>query len=159
VNRKNLPAEEIALRLLARRDHSRQELRQKLLMRKVSPAEADAVLERLAAQGLVNDARYARRMAVHLSAEKLLGPRRIREHLARRGVSADLLGAAEEAAERETPPEKRVQKLAESKLKRRTLEELAPPEKRRLARFLYQRGFSWDDIQGFFHKAGGGFEE
>ena len=159
MNRKNHPAEEIALRLLARRDHSRKDLRQKLLIRKFSPAEADAVLGSLSARGFMDDARYARRMALHLSAEKLLGPRRVRETLARQGISAETLASAAEEAEREFPAEKRLRKLAETKLKRRAFGELSPPEQGKLARFFYQRGFSWEDIQGFFHNAGGWFEE
>ncbi len=157
---KNSPqAREIALRLLARRDHSRHELRQKLLIRKVPPAEADAVLQTLAASGLLDDERYARRAAFHLAAEKLLGPRRVREKLARKGIPPDLLAEAEKEAAREVSAEERLKKLARTKLKQRTLGDLSPSEQKKLARFLYQRGFSWGDIQEFFHKAGGWFEE
>jgi len=159
VNRKSPQAEEIAFRLLARRDHSLKELRQKLLIRKISSAEADAVLQRLAAGGLLDDGRYARKSAFHLSAEKLLGPRRVREELSRKGIAPELLAEAAKDAEREFPPEERLKRLAQSKLKQRTLSELSPPEQKKLARFLYQRGFFWGDIREFIHKAGGWFEE
>ena len=159
VKKESPPAEEIAFRLLARRDHSIKELRQKLLIRKISSAEADAVLQSLAAGGLLDDGRYARKSAIHLSAEKLLGPRRVREELARKGIAPELLDEAAKDAEREFPADERLQRLAQAKLKQRTLRELSPPEQKKLARFLYQRGFSWGDIREFFHKAGGWFEE
>lgn len=159
MKKKTRNAEEIALRLLARRDHSRRELRQKLLIRDISPAEADAVLGSLTTRGFLDDGRYAFRMTVHLSAEKLMGPRRVRETLARKGVPAELLAAAQEEADRELPPRERLQKLAEAKLKRRAPGDLNPGERRKWARFFYQRGFSWDDIREFFREAGGWLEE
>lgn len=144
---------------MARRDHSLKELRQKLLIRKISSAEADALLQRLYAKGLLDDERYARKLALHLTAEKLLGPRRVREKLARKGIAPELLAEAAKDAEREFLPDERLKRLAQTKLKQRTLRELSLPEQKKLARFLYQRGFSWGDIQEFFHKAGGWFEE
>ena len=147
------------MRLLTRRDHSLKELRQKLLTRKISCAEADAVLQDLSARGLLDDARYARKAAFHLGSEKLLGPRRIREKLTLKGIAPDLLEEAEKQAAQELPPKERLKRLAQMKLKQRTFRELTPPEQKRLARFLYQRGFSWGDIREFFYKAGGWFEE
>ena len=94
MNKKSPQAEETAFRLLARRDHSLKELRQKLLIRKISSAEADDVLQELSARGLLDDARYARKAAFHLGSEKLLGPRRIREKLTLKGIAPDLLADA-----------------------------------------------------------------
>lgn len=153
------PPKEIALRLLSRRDHSRQELRQKLLLRRIAPAEAEAVLGDLVARGVLDDARYARKAALYLGGEKLLGPRRVREKLSQKGIPPDFLAEAEKDAEREFPAEERLRSLARNKLKSRTLGELSPPEQGKLVRFLYQRGFSWGQIREFFYKAGGGFEE
>lgn len=159
VKKKSPQAEEIAFRLLARRDHSLKELRQKLLIRKISSAEADTVLRGLAARGLLDDGRYARKTAFHLSGEKLLGPRRVREELARKGIAPEVIGEVAKDAEREFPPDERLKRLTQTKLKQRTLSELSPPEQKKLARFLCQRGFSWGDIREIFHKAGGEFEE
>ena len=147
------------MRLLTRRDHSLKELRQKLLIRKISSAEADAVLQDLSARGLLDDARYARKAAFHLGSEKLLGPRRIREKLTLKGIAPDLLAEATREATRESPPEERLKRLTQIKLKQRLLSQLSFPEQKKLARFLYQRGFSWSDIREFFYKAGGWFEE
>jgi len=157
---KNRPqAQEIALRLLTRRDHSIKELRQKLLTRNIPPAEAEAVLLDLSARGLLDDARYARKLAFHLSAEKLLGPRRIREKMTLKGIPPDLFAEAEREAEREFPPGERLRRLVRTRLQQRTVKELTPPEQIKLGRFLYQRGFPWSDIQELFYRAGGWFEE
>ena len=45
------------------------------------------------------------------------------------------------------------------KLKGRNLEEIFPNERRRLANYLRQRGFLWEDIQEAFREAGGFTEE
>ena len=79
--------------------------------------------------------------------------------MTRKGIAPELLAEAAKDAEREFPPDERLKRLAQTKLKQRTLSELSLPEQKKLARFLYQRGFSWGDIQEFFHKAGGWFEE
>jgi len=48
-----------AVRLLARRDYSRAELRQRLIARGALPTETDAVLDELERAGYLSDARYA----------------------------------------------------------------------------------------------------
>lgn len=159
MKKKDSPAEEIAFRLLARRDHSRRELRRKLLLREISSAEADRAVEKLAAGGLLDDWRYARRLALHLGREKMLGPRRIREWLVRRGVPADLLAAAEKEAEREDPAADRLRRLAEARLRGRDPGSFSRREQEKWARFFHQRGFSWEEIRDLFAKTGGKFEE
>lgn len=52
-----------ALRLLARREHSRFELKQKLLLKKFPAALIDRVLDLLAAQGWQDDLRFAQMYA------------------------------------------------------------------------------------------------
>lgn len=78
-----------ALRLLARREHTRWELRRKLLKRKWDSGDVAAVLERLAREGLQSDRRFAE---AHLRGriERRYGPLRILAELRRRGVAAPL---------------------------------------------------------------------
>jgi SOS response regulatory protein OraA/RecX len=45
------------------------------------------------------------------------------------------------------------------KLKGRNPEEIFPKERRKLAGFLRQRGFSWEDIREAFQETGGFTEE
>ncbi len=77
-----------ALRLLARREHSRVELQRKLLSGEVDRAAVDAVLGDLEARGLLSDRRYAE-VTVHSKGARY-GIARIVQSLSRQGVDAEL---------------------------------------------------------------------
>jgi len=72
--------------LLARREHSRRELRTKLISRNYSPADVDAVLKQLVEEGLLSDERFAEAY-VASCLRKGHGPKRIRKELEERGVA------------------------------------------------------------------------
>ncbi len=152
-------ADSIALRLLSFRDHSRKELLQKLISRKISRSQAEEIVGRLERQGFLDDARYARRMMFHLSKEKLVGNQRIHQKLTQKGIPPDCIQRVMEEAEIELPSQERVYRLLQLKLKHRTLTDLSAQERKKLGFFLYQRGFSWSEIQEVFHLAGGLNEE
>ncbi len=78
-------AYEIAVRLLARREHSRHELRGKLRQRGVSGREVESVLETLATNGLQSDDRYTE-ICVRSRLRKGHGPLKIRAYLQSHGV-------------------------------------------------------------------------
>jgi regulatory protein len=151
--------EDIALRLLSFRDHSREELRQKLRARKIPLQEVEETLCRLEGHGFLDDLRYARRLAAHLSKDELLGPQRIRQKLIQKGIHADCIREVMEESEKELSTRDRVQKLLQIKLKNRTPAELSTQEKSQWSRFLYYRGFSWGDIHEAFQSTGGLAEE
>jgi regulatory protein len=151
--------EGVALRLLAQRDHSRKELRQKIIAKDYPPAEVDEVLERLAGKGYLDDARYARRWAVHLGKDRMLGPGCIAQKLLQKGISPHLVDEAVVDGERDFPATERLKILLQKKLRARTPADLSPLEIKKLSRFFYQRGFSWGDIQDIFHRVGGFTEE
>jgi regulatory protein len=75
-----------ALSLLARRAHTRSELRRKLLLRSVPEAEIEACLDALAARGWLNDAATAASLAASRSRSGR-GRTRIAAELASKGVS------------------------------------------------------------------------
>ena len=75
-----------AMDLLARREHSRRELRSKLISRNYPPADVDAVLDRLVEEGLLSDQRFAESY-VAACLRKGQGPKRIRKELEERGVA------------------------------------------------------------------------
>ena len=75
-----------AMDLLARREHSRRELRAKLIGRNYSPADVDDVLSQLIEEGLLSDKRFAEAF-VSSSLRKGHGPKRIRKELEERGVA------------------------------------------------------------------------
>jgi regulatory protein len=87
-----------ALRLLARREHTRKELYRKLRKRKWDSGKITSVLDRLANEDLQSDRRFAE---AHLRSriERRYGPLRIEGELIRRGVSAALAREVLDGAE------------------------------------------------------------
>ena len=89
------------LRLLARRAHSRLELRQKLHRRGYDPDEVEAALSRLAELGYVDDAAFARGLVLRRSGQR--GPRALAGELSARGIDragiAEALEGVDEEAE------------------------------------------------------------
>jgi len=85
-----------AMHLLARREHSVRELRNKLKRRFSDDAVIDAQISRLTEERLQSDARFAESYA-RQRADRGYGPVRLREELRERGVSeADVDVALEE---------------------------------------------------------------
>ena len=83
----------VATRALARREHSRRSLRERLLRARVSAEEADTVVEELVRLGLLDDARFARERA-RVLAERGKGDAAIRFELDREGVGEAEIEAA-----------------------------------------------------------------
>jgi len=152
-------AEESALRLLARRDHSREEMRRKLQARGFTPEEIEKALKWLEEREFLDDLRYAQKLAFSLAKEKLLGPQRIRQKLFQKGLPAGLVKEAVEKADETLAAGERLQIAMRMKLKGRSPEEIFPDERRKLAGYLRQRGFSWEDIREAFQETGGFTEE
>jgi len=134
-------AHRAALRALARRAHARHDLRRRLLQKQHPPAAVDGALERLAAQGLLDDAAFARDYA-GVKAARGRGPARLIKDLLAQGVER---GVAEEAvraalADEGVDADAAVRAVAEKRA--RQLAGLpAPVRKRRLVAFLARRGF------------------
>ena len=125
-----------AMELLVRREHSRRDLKRKLGLRGVAPAEADAAVEKLAGLGYQDDDRFAASFA-RVRAASGYGPVRSRQELAGHGLGRDQVDAALEACE--TDWQASAKGLVE---KRFRPEQLADPAKRRKAvDFLLRRGF------------------
>ncbi|MBI4573313.1 MAG: regulatory protein RecX [candidate division NC10 bacterium] len=89
---------EAAVKLLAMRALSTQELRQRLLRRGYPPPEIDAVLARLRASRYLDDAEYARAWARTRAHRRSLGPARLANELRARGIAdAEISNALDEA--------------------------------------------------------------
>lgn len=86
-------AADTALRAVARREQSAAELDRRLERRGVTPALREETVGRLEAVGLVDDERFARRLAESL-AERGHGDEAIRWRLERDGVAAETAAAA-----------------------------------------------------------------
>src|SRR5690606_13555026 len=82
-----------ALGLLVRREHSRKELATKLASRGVAREDAEAAIERLAAEGWQDDARFAASLA-RMRAGAGYGPIRIRAELGTHGLDEAVIAQA-----------------------------------------------------------------
>jgi regulatory protein len=136
-----------ALKLLAQREHSRSELRRKLLRRRKGdesgaadpdPAEVDHLLDWLQQQGWLSDERFAA-LRVQSRAARF-GTRRIRDELAQHGIElADDADAALRASELDRACALWARKFG------------SPPadatERARQMRFLAARGFAHDVVR------------
>jgi len=90
--------EGVCLRLLARREHSRQELLAKLALRGFDRDDALPVIDELAEHGWQDDLRYAESYA-RFRIQKGYGPIRVSYELKQNGIAAfDLEGIVQEEA-------------------------------------------------------------
>ncbi len=79
-----------ALDLLSRREHSRHELRNKLLLRDFTAEIIEVVLTKLVEHQWQSDQRFAESY-VHARKQRMFGPIRLRQELSERGVSDDII--------------------------------------------------------------------
>ncbi|MDX6507548.1 MAG: regulatory protein [Gaiellaceae bacterium] len=121
----------VATRALARREHSRCSLQERLLRAGVPSGEADEVVEELQRVGLLDDGRFARERA-RVLAERGKGDAAIRFDLQRAGIEGAAIEQALESLEAERDRARRV-------VERRG----ASPE---TARLLAGRGFDEDVV-------------
>lgn len=146
-----------ALGLLARRDLSEAEVRERLGQREYAEPEVEEAVGRLRDRGYLDDGALAKALAASRAAGRLHGPNRVADYLRRRRLPPDLVrSAVEEAfpggAETELAKQAAA-RLASSRAKapaipgeedgyRRRQEERKRRE--RLLRRLVGRGFTWE---------------
>ncbi len=145
-------AYEQALKLLARREHSRRELTRKLEERGHPAPAAAAALDGLEAENALNDARFAEEYARARFA-KGFGPRRVEAELREHGIDGEGLDRARMTREEER--ERAALQLA------RRFGASRPADNRDRAkrmRYLQQRGFE-PEVCAQVVKAGGNPED
>lgn len=124
-----------AMHILARRAHSRSELRQKLRLREYTAPEIEAAIERLQELCLMEDeAALAKRYAAELAQKTGATPLSVRQKLAGRGLGA-VAGPAIEAAFAAWDPRASAKRVIRGEKNRA-----------RAARRLMRRGFPADII-------------
>lgn len=129
-----------ALKLLAGREHTRQELRAKLRTHSEIGGELEALLDELERRKLLSDERYAEARAHQLG--KKFGPARIAYDLRAKGVSEDTVArtmAGQSAQEFEQAQRAWAKRFGSAPRD--------PLEKAKQMRFLQGRGFSIDVIR------------
>ena len=149
----------VALRLMGRRDYSCEELRRKLAAKGFSAGEVDGVVGDFERRGLLDDVKLAQRLAQYYSRDKLWGPQKVLAKLSQRGIPPQVgKDQVEQESPGETTPD-RLRKALDLKLKKPPSHILSPREKRRLAGYLRQRGYEWEDIWEALRETGGSTEE
>ena len=139
--KKKRPAlRERALRLLARREHSRAELAGKLRTYASPQEDLEALLEDLSRRRLLSDERYAESRAHALS--RKYGAARIAHELRAKGLDKELAEQASGAARATEVDRAREVWRRKFRVAPRTREERA-----KQIRFLQSRGFSFDAIR------------
>lgn len=83
----------VAMDLLARREHSKRELQQKLTLRFSNSDLVAQEIDRLCEEHLQSDMRFAEAY-LYARAQRLYGPHRIKAELKERGISADVIATA-----------------------------------------------------------------
>jgi regulatory protein len=136
-------AKQKAFRLLARRAQSKKELQQKLSDRGFEKPVVDRVIKMFTERGYLNDEAFSRDWARHLARNRHYGNHRIEMSLAGKGIPKDLIAKAIAEARGEIEEREGIRKVLQKKLKGRKPGGLNRAEKRRLARSLALRGYSW----------------
>lgn len=137
-----------ALNLLAARPYSTQSLRRKLVQKDYAREDVDGTIDRLTANGLLDDARYAEQFARTKILSTGASKRRLQQELYRKGIKGDTATTAIAAVieAEEIDPSAVIERVARKKLAQ--LGDLEPLVlRRRLFAFLARRGYELDEIK------------
>ena len=133
------------MRFLARREHSRAELRRKLAPRVAEGDDLEAVLDDLAKRGWLSDVRFAELTA--RAKARRFGPLKVTHYLKSRGVADEAIAAGVLAAGQDATAS--MQAVWASRFPALPASE---KEKARQVRFLQGRGFALDEIFRFLKR-------
>ncbi len=134
-----------AMRFLARREHSREELKRKLEPRAGEGDDLDLLLDDLSNRGWLSDVRFAE-ISIR-SRSGRYGPLRLVHQLRSKGVAQETIDAAFKATDAERACS--IEKVWSSRFDAPAAGER---ERARHIRFLQGRGFSLDDILRFLKR-------
>jgi regulatory protein len=150
---------EIAVRLLARREHSAYELRNKLKQRQILTDSIDEILEICLQRNLQSDLRFAE-MLCRSRINRGYGPVVIRQRLQQARVSVEIIKATLDAADCETHWQDAARHVWEKKFQARaeptyhgaepTCHGLSEAPIQKQQQFLRYRGFTETTIKALF---------
>ena len=140
-----------AIRLLARREHSKYEIIQKLKQRHFSPEAIDKAVLECERFDYINDERTACVLISQLT-RKGFGVKRIRQEMGRKGLKSKsvqkiLAESISEAHEREG-----AEQILKKNFRKFERQNDLNKRKEKIYRFLYSRGFSQDIISQLLKK-------
>jgi regulatory protein len=128
--------------MLARREHSRGELEQKLIRKGCPPALAEAVAGTLAAERLLSDERFVE-MLVRARRRRGYGPLRIQQELKEKQIAAEMIERWLDISGRDWIED--LKRVRSKRFGNRPPGSIA--ERAKQARFLQQRGFTFEQIK------------
>ena len=139
----------LAINLLARREHSRVELRTKLRTKlaDVAPDSIDFVLQELITSNQLSDARFTEAY-IRMRSERGYGPSRIHAELLERGVSDAIIEEYLSLHRTQESPVDHIEAVRKKRFGPSMPTDLA--EQARQMRFLQYRGFSHELMKQLF---------
>lgn len=142
----------LALRLLALRDLTEHQLRTRLEARHHASVDIGQVIDKLKADGTLNDERLARTRARAEAERGRKGPHRVRRELEEAGVAAAVAKTAAQEAFADLDPADMLDALLKKRLQGKPLD---PPAQRRTYQYLLRRGFEASDVISALRKYSG----
>jgi regulatory protein len=139
----------VALRFLAQRPRTEQEVRRRLQRAGVDETAVQSVLDRLRQHGLVDDTAFAQYWVEQRQTFRPRGARLLRAELRQHGIDAAAAEAAAETTEASAGDD------AYRAARKRARQLSAADErafKTRLAQFLARRGFDWETISAVVNR-------
>lgn len=128
-----------AVELLARREHSHYELKNKLLGRDYTEQEIEPALIQLEQENYLSDVRFAESY-VRLRVEKGFGARKIKAELYEKGINSELASLVLAKIEDWQP-------IIEAAYQKRFIKRSEDVNKEKVYRFLSYRGFTSEQIR------------
>ncbi len=139
-----------ALDILTRRDHSRSELRKKLVLRGFAEKPLDEALERLSSQGLIDDAKFAAGWVESaLRSGRGFGARLLLD-LRQKGISRETAQQAVAEGAAAIPAEQVLAEIVKRRFAAFNNDTATQKEKQRIYGYLQRRGFSLSFIISYF---------
>jgi regulatory protein len=137
--------------MLARRELSEKQLRQRLARREYSPDDIDAAIARLKESRSLDDARVAGAIARMETGIRKRGRLRVKRQIEAAGISSSLAQRAVDAAFEEIDPDAQLEAALQRRLRGR--EQIADDrEFSRLYRYLIGQGFESDRVVAVLRK-------
>ena len=137
----NRRAKNKALNLLAYKDRTKKELIDRI-SEQYSKESAVIATNRMEELGLVDDEKYARKMAQQLLEKKCMPKRAVKYKLIEKGIDRELI--EDILCELEIEPKEQIQKLLETKYRNKLYDEQS---RKKTTQALQRMGYSWYDIK------------
>ena len=137
----NRRAKNKALNLLAYKDRTKKELIDRI-SEQYSKESAVIATNRMEELGLVDDEKYARKMAQQLLEKKCMPKRAVKYKLIEKGIDRELI--EDILCELEVEPKEQIQKLLETKYRNKLYDEQS---RKKTTQALQRMGYSWYDIK------------